>query len=123
MLFLKKIKYMFMHPQFNTDVIKPLNIESIIDQSVRESHPQPQYPFSATLTPPPNHPHYYPRSKPSPAANSSGSLSSSASAPPPTSTSLTSRRRISTPSNVSLPARSLSGSSCTRRRQHLWLNT
>ncbi|KAJ3333155.1 ATP-binding cassette sub- E member 1 [Gonapodya sp. JEL0774] len=35
MLFLKRIKQMFMHPQFNTDVLKPLNIESIIDQSVQ----------------------------------------------------------------------------------------
>jgi ATP-binding cassette subfamily E protein 1 len=34
MLFLKKIKAMFMHPQFNTDVIKPLQIEQIVDQSV-----------------------------------------------------------------------------------------
>lgn len=34
MLFLKKIKASFMHPQFQTDVVKPLNIESIIDQEV-----------------------------------------------------------------------------------------
>lgn len=34
MLFLKKIKGMFMHPQFQTDVVKPLNVERIIDQSV-----------------------------------------------------------------------------------------
>lgn len=34
MLFIKKIKSMFMHPQFNTDVIKPLQIENIIDQQV-----------------------------------------------------------------------------------------
>ncbi|KAG0231618.1 Fe-S cluster-binding ribosome biosynthesis protein [Actinomortierella wolfii] len=33
-LFLKKIKSAFMHPQFNTDVLKPLQIESIIDQEV-----------------------------------------------------------------------------------------
>ncbi|CAO3682658.1 unnamed protein product [Rhizopus microsporus] len=34
MLFLKKIKGAFLNPQFNTDVIKPLNIENIIDQEV-----------------------------------------------------------------------------------------
>jgi ATP-binding cassette subfamily E protein 1 len=34
MLFIKKIKAAFMHPQFQTDVAKPLNIESIIDQEV-----------------------------------------------------------------------------------------
>jgi ATP-binding cassette subfamily E protein 1 len=33
-LFLKKIKGMFMHPQFQTDVVKPLQIEKIIDQAV-----------------------------------------------------------------------------------------
>jgi ATP-binding cassette subfamily E protein 1 len=33
-LFIKKIKGMFMHPQFQTDVVKPLNIEDIIDQNV-----------------------------------------------------------------------------------------
>ncbi|KAG4090892.1 P-loop containing nucleoside triphosphate hydrolase protein, partial [Neocallimastix lanati (nom. inval.)] len=35
MLLLKKIKSMFMHPQFQTDVIKPLNIEKILDQNVQ----------------------------------------------------------------------------------------
>jgi ATP-binding cassette subfamily E protein 1 len=34
MLLLKKIKSMFMHPQFQTDVVKPLQIENIIDQQV-----------------------------------------------------------------------------------------
>ncbi|KAF9968675.1 Fe-S cluster-binding ribosome biosynthesis protein [Actinomortierella ambigua] len=34
MLFLKKIKAAFMHPQFNTDVLKPMQIEAIIDQEV-----------------------------------------------------------------------------------------
>ncbi|KAG0347540.1 Fe-S cluster-binding ribosome biosynthesis protein [Podila humilis] len=34
MLFLKKIKSAFMHPQFNTDVLKPLQTEPIIDQEV-----------------------------------------------------------------------------------------
>ncbi|CAG8470274.1 1234_t:CDS:2 [Cetraspora pellucida] len=34
MLFLKKIKSMFMHPQFQTDVVKPMQIENIIDQEV-----------------------------------------------------------------------------------------
>lgn len=34
MLFLKKIKSSFMHPQFQTDVVKPLNIDPIIDQEV-----------------------------------------------------------------------------------------
>ncbi|KAG0255581.1 Fe-S cluster-binding ribosome biosynthesis protein [Actinomortierella ambigua] len=34
MLFLKKIKAAFMHPQFNTDVLKPMQIEPIVDQEV-----------------------------------------------------------------------------------------
>lgn len=34
MLFLRKIKASFMHPQFNTDVLKPLQTESIIDNEV-----------------------------------------------------------------------------------------
>jgi len=34
MLFIKKIKAAFLNPQFQTDVVKPLNIESIIDQEV-----------------------------------------------------------------------------------------
>eukprot|EP00842_Homolaphlyctis_polyrhiza_P006382 jgi/Hompol1/6745/HPOL_005063-RA len=35
MLLLKRIKAMFMHPQFQTDVVKPLQIENIIDQPVK----------------------------------------------------------------------------------------
>ncbi|KAI9222482.1 P-loop containing nucleoside triphosphate hydrolase protein [Blastocladiella britannica] len=35
MLFIKRIKSAYMHPQFQTDVYKPLNIESIIDQEVK----------------------------------------------------------------------------------------
>ena len=35
MLLLKKIKTMFMHPQFQTDVVKPLQMEAIIDNDVR----------------------------------------------------------------------------------------
>ncbi|KAI9593845.1 P-loop containing nucleoside triphosphate hydrolase protein [Syncephalis fuscata] len=34
MLFLKKIKSAFLHPQFQTDVVKPMQIESIVDQQV-----------------------------------------------------------------------------------------
>jgi ATP-binding cassette subfamily E protein 1 len=34
MWLLKKIKASFMHPQFQTDVVKPLQIENIIDQQV-----------------------------------------------------------------------------------------
>ena len=34
MLFIKKIKAAFMNPQFQTDVVKPLSIEGIIDQEV-----------------------------------------------------------------------------------------
>jgi ATP-binding cassette subfamily E protein 1 len=34
MLFLKKIRAAFMHPQFQTDVCKPLTIDNIIDQEV-----------------------------------------------------------------------------------------
>ncbi|KAG7878085.1 hypothetical protein KL905_004560 [Ogataea polymorpha] len=34
-LFLKKIRASFLHPQFNTDVVKPLKIEDIIDQEVQ----------------------------------------------------------------------------------------
>ncbi|KAK0566622.1 Fe-S cluster-binding ribosome biosynthesis protein [Tilletia horrida] len=35
MLLLKQIKASFMHPQFQTDVIKPMKIEDIIDQDVQ----------------------------------------------------------------------------------------
>ncbi|KAI9633618.1 P-loop containing nucleoside triphosphate hydrolase protein [Dioszegia hungarica] len=35
MLLLKRIKAAFMHPQFNSDVIKPMQIEAIIDQDVQ----------------------------------------------------------------------------------------
>ncbi|KIJ36745.1 hypothetical protein M422DRAFT_50884 [Sphaerobolus stellatus SS14] len=35
MLLLKRIKAAFMHPQFNTDVVKPMNMENIIDQEVK----------------------------------------------------------------------------------------
>jgi len=35
MLLLKQIKAAFMHPQFNTDVIKPMQIETIMDQEVQ----------------------------------------------------------------------------------------
>ncbi|EJU02457.1 hemin import ATP-binding protein hmuV [Dacryopinax primogenitus] len=35
MLLLKQIKAAFMHPQFNTDVVKPMNIENVIDQEVQ----------------------------------------------------------------------------------------
>lgn len=34
MLLLKKVKGMFMHPQFQTDVVKPLQIEKLLDQQV-----------------------------------------------------------------------------------------
>lgn len=34
-LMLKRIKPMFMNPQFETDVIKPMNLENIIDQEVK----------------------------------------------------------------------------------------
>ncbi|KAL0253600.1 hypothetical protein I308_100974 [Cryptococcus tetragattii IND107] len=35
MLLLKRIKGAFMHPQFNSDVMKPMNIEPIMDQDVQ----------------------------------------------------------------------------------------
>ncbi|KZT07097.1 P-loop containing nucleoside triphosphate hydrolase protein [Laetiporus sulphureus 93-53] len=35
MLLLKRIKAAFMHPQFNTDVVKPMNLEPILDQEVK----------------------------------------------------------------------------------------
>ncbi|KAG8747879.1 Fe-S cluster-binding ribosome biosynthesis protein [Ceratobasidium sp. 414] len=35
MLLLKQIKTAFMHPQFNTDVMKPMQIETIMDQEVQ----------------------------------------------------------------------------------------
>ncbi|KAK8850405.1 hypothetical protein IAR55_004323 [Kwoniella newhampshirensis] len=34
-LLLKRIKAMFMHPQFNSDVLKPMNLEPIMDQDVQ----------------------------------------------------------------------------------------
>ncbi|KAL7422471.1 Fe-S cluster-binding ribosome biosynthesis protein [Cryptotrichosporon argae] len=35
MLLLKRIKSMFMHPQFNTDVLKPMQLEHLMDQDVQ----------------------------------------------------------------------------------------
>ncbi|PWN88395.1 P-loop containing nucleoside triphosphate hydrolase protein [Acaromyces ingoldii] len=35
MLLLKQIKMSFMHPQFNTDVVKPMQLDNIIDQDVQ----------------------------------------------------------------------------------------
>ena len=35
MLLLKQIKAAFMHPQFQTDVVKPMNLDNIIDQDVK----------------------------------------------------------------------------------------
>lgn len=35
MLLLKQIKSAFMHPQFQTDVVKPMMIDNIIDQEVK----------------------------------------------------------------------------------------
>lgn len=35
MLLLKQIKQAFMHPQFQTDVMKPMNLENIMDQEVK----------------------------------------------------------------------------------------
>ncbi|ANZ77330.1 Ribosome biogenesis and translation initiation and termination protein [Komagataella phaffii CBS 7435] len=34
-LFLKKIRSSFLHPQFNTDVMKPLKVDDVIDQEVQ----------------------------------------------------------------------------------------
>lgn len=34
-LLLKKVLSSFNHPQFQTDVLKPLNIESLLDQEVQ----------------------------------------------------------------------------------------
>lgn len=35
MLLIKQIKQAFMHPQFQTDVLKPMNLENIMDQEVK----------------------------------------------------------------------------------------
>ena len=35
MLLLKRIKSAFMHPQFTADVVKPMNLDNIIDQEVK----------------------------------------------------------------------------------------
>lgn len=35
MLLIKQIKSSFMHPQFQTDVLKPMNLDNIIDQDVK----------------------------------------------------------------------------------------
>ena len=35
MLLIKQIKAAFMHPQFNTDVLKPMQIEDLLDQEVQ----------------------------------------------------------------------------------------
>ena len=34
----KRIRDSYLHPQFNTDVMKPLNIEALMDQQARPSH-------------------------------------------------------------------------------------
>lgn len=31
----KRVRDTFLHPQFNTDVMKPLNIEALLDQEAR----------------------------------------------------------------------------------------
>lgn len=36
MLLLKQIKASFLHPQFQTDVVKPMQIEQIIDNEVQQ---------------------------------------------------------------------------------------
>jgi ATP-binding cassette, sub-family E, member 1 len=35
MLLLKQIKHAFMHPQFQSDVLKPMSLENIMDQEVK----------------------------------------------------------------------------------------
>jgi ATP-binding cassette, sub-family E, member 1 len=35
MLLLKMVKQAFMHPQFQTDVLKPMNLENLMDQDVK----------------------------------------------------------------------------------------
>jgi ATP-binding cassette, sub-family E, member 1 len=35
MLLIKQIKQAFMHPQFGTDVLKPMNLDNIMDQEVK----------------------------------------------------------------------------------------
>jgi ATP-binding cassette, sub-family E, member 1 len=35
MLLLKQIKHAFMHPQFQTDVLKPMSLENLMDQDVK----------------------------------------------------------------------------------------
>lgn len=35
MLLIKQIKGAFMHPQFQTDVLKPMNLDNILDQEVK----------------------------------------------------------------------------------------
>lgn len=35
MLLIKRIKQAFMHPQFHSDVLKPMNLENIMDQDVQ----------------------------------------------------------------------------------------
>lgn len=35
MLLLKQIKGAFMHPQFQTDVLKPMNLDNLLDQDVK----------------------------------------------------------------------------------------
>jgi len=34
-LLIKQIKQAFMHPQFQTDVLKPMSLENIMDQEVK----------------------------------------------------------------------------------------
>ena len=41
----KRIRDTFLHPQFNTDVMKPLSIEMLLDQEVRAA-PGPGVPWA-----------------------------------------------------------------------------
>ncbi|KAH6845233.1 P-loop containing nucleoside triphosphate hydrolase protein [Chaetomium sp. MPI-CAGE-AT-0009] len=113
-LFFKKIKAAFLSPQFQTDVVKPLKLDDFIDQEVKNlsggelqrvcSPVSMILILSALLTS-----DRWPLSWPSVCQR--------------TSTSSMSPLRISIPNNVSWPAVSSSGLSCTPRRRPSSLST
>lgn len=121
-----KIRDSYVHPQFVTDVMKPLQMDSIIDQEVSHEDRSP-----SSLLPP--HPSLvttcvasrYPthRSRTCREESCNEWLSHLPSVNLQTSISLMNHQPISTRSSELLQHASSSASSYMQRRQPLWLNT
>ena len=103
-----KIRDMFVHPQFQTDVTKPLQIERLLDQKVCGAGTVSYRFMNADMCCPALFVTAH-RCSTCLAVSSSASPLCSASVSRPTSTSLTSRRRTWTRSSVSSPPVSSSG--------------